>query len=491
MKSIFKTRERSEIELFFLSLVILLYLSRTAIPFFKFPFIPIYLCFIIYAIYSFYGRLFLKIKEFSRTYSLLLILAAILIISFILSDKLYLTIFKDVLNSIILLSFYFLLTLFVTKKRDLDLFVIIFLNLIAFFSIVISINGITTLLNIFSIDEGISSIVIPSVQGVEQLSTDNNFSLLIIFFGMISLIYILLKTKSYFRILLIDAILILYSINIILSGSRRGLFIFIFIIGILILNQFFSIISNRSIYKRIALATFSYLILFALTIALSWSFINYTSYTYKNSILEFAGSKNPDKARMEITSIFLKYASVLHSNSTYPEIYKKLWTPKINPFDPDSGWGTRIHKTVYPITGKNFEIVPAGSKGYLMDKTCNSSPRSGNAYSYTTISNETVTKNKILDASVFCYVSEDFDGTWALLTCEGATDGKKEDEYNLSFKGTWQKLQLKVNCLDGNAPVYLYFSKFNVSDFSSLKGYVIYAFPKVVIADKSDSLLTY
>src|SRR5665648_54147 len=449
MRSLLKTKDRSDIEIFIISLIILLYLSRTAIPFFKFPFIPIYLGFIIYTIYTLHRQLFREIMEFSRINAIFLILAAILVISFILSDKLYLTIFKDVFNAIILLSFYFLLTLFVTKKRDLDIFVITFLNLIAFFAFVISLNGIVTLLNIFSIDEGFSSIVIPTVQGAEHFSADNNFSLLIIFFGMISLIYLLLKAKSYLRILLIDAILVLYSIDIVLSGSRRGLITLIIITGILILNQFFSLISKRSIYKKIALATFSYLILLVLTIGLFWSFINYSSYALKNSILEFVGSKNPDKVRRETTFIFLKYVSVLRLNSTYPEIYKKLWTPKINPYDPDSGWGTRKHKTVYPLTGKNLEIVPAGCKGYLMDKTCNSSPRSGNAYSYTVISNKTVSKNQILKASVFCYVSEDFDGTWALLTCEGATDGKKEDEYNLNLKGTWQKLHLEVNCLDG------------------------------------------
>ena len=43
-------------------------------------------------------------------------------------------------------------------------------------------------------------------------------------------------------------------------------------------------------------------------------------------------------------------------------------------------------------------------------------------------------KNKILKASVFCYVSEDFDGTWAMLTSEGAVVGIKEAEYNWKVK---------------------------------------------------------
>jgi len=488
MRYIFKERGRIKIEIFILCLLILLYLSRTAIPFFKFPFIPIYICFISYSIITFYGRLIQKFFEFSRTFSLLLILAIILIISFILSDKLYLIIFKDVFNSIILLSFYFLLTLYVSKKDDLDLFIGTFLNLIAFFAVIISLNGIATLLNIFPADNEVTTAMISNVTATEPLSTDNNFSLLIVFFGMISLIYLLLKTSTFLKIFFIDAILILYSVDIFLSGSRRGIITLSIIVGLLFLNQFFSLFNKRSIFKRIASATLYYLVFLVLTGVLFWSFVNLTTYTFKNDFLEFTGSRNPDKVRKETTFVFLKYASVFKRNSTFPEIFKKIWTPKLNPYDPDSGWGTRKHKTIYPLTGKNIEIVPEGSKGYLMDKTCNSSSRSGNAYSYSTISNETVTKNKTLDASVFCYVSEDFDGTMALLTCEGATYGKREAEYNLNLKGTWQILHIKVNCNDGNAPVYLYFSKFDVIDFSSLKGYVIYAFPKVEIAEKSDSL---
>jgi hypothetical protein len=490
MRNLLKTRERSAIEIFILSLVIVLYLSRTAIPFLKFLFIPIYFGFTIYAIYAQRDRLFQKIKEFSSTYSILLILAAILIISFILSDKLYLTIFKDVFNSIILLSFFFLLTLFVSRKSDLDVFVNTFLKLLVFFAFVISVNSIATLLNIYSIGEELTSTASSTSQGMEPLSTDNNFSLLIVFFGIISLIYILSKSRTLIQIIFINILLLFYSIDIFFSGSRRGLITLIVIIGLLILNQLIALFKRNSFYRRIASPTLYYLILVVFTGGLLWSMINYTSYTFKNSFLKFVGSRNPDKVHVETTFVFLKYASVFRPNSTFPEIYKKIWTPKLNPYDPDSGWGTRKHKTVYPLTGKNSEIVPAGSIGYLMDKTCNSSPRSGNAYSYSTISNETVTKNKILDASVYCYVSDDFDGTWALITCEGATSGKKENEYDLNFKGTWQKLHIRVDCLYGNAPVYLYFSKFNTTDFKSLKGYVIFAFPKVEIFEKPDSLLS-
>ena len=33
------------------------------------------------------------------------------------------------------------------------------------------------------------------------------------------------------------------------------------------------------------------------------------------------------------------------------------------------------YKTVYPVAGENNEIVPKGSIGYLLDKSCTSQPQ--------------------------------------------------------------------------------------------------------------------
>ncbi len=261
------------------------------------------------------------------------------------------------------------------------------------------------------------------------------------------------------------------------------------ILGLMIFKQILKLIKQKKIFDKAVYISLSYLLSFIFVIIFFGCFIHFSSFTLKNKCLEFIGSQYPERTRRDISFIFLKYSTVVNKNVTFEDVYRKIWSPNLNPFDPDSGWGTRIHKTVFPLTGKNAEIVPVGSKGYLMDSSCNSDTRAGNAYSYTIISNETVSVNKILVASVFCYVSTDFDGEWALISCEGATEGKKGNEYDLKLKGTWQKLILRVNCLEGNAPVYLYFSKFGVTDLSSLKGYVIYAFPNVEIREKTDSIL--
>ena len=481
--------DRSKTEIFFLSLAILLYLSRTAIPFLKFPFIPIYSGLILYSIFKFKILIIKKTNVFFRNYYLLILLATILFISFLLSDKLYLIIFKDVVNSVILLSFFFFLSLFITGTEEQETFFTFLLDLIVIFACLISVNSIASLLNIFSIPGGVLSTEITSDSGTGYLSVDNNFALLLVFFGLIVLVYKLDKVHSIPKIILIDLVILLFASDIFFSGSRRGLITLIVILGLMIIRPILTLIRQKRLFDKAVYISLSYLLPLIFIIIFFGCFIHLTSFTFKNKCLEFIGSKEPETTRRDISLIILKYSSAVNKNSTFEDVYRKIWSPNLNPYDPDSGWGTRIHKTVFPLTGKNVEIVPTGSRGYLMDKSCNSNTRAGNAYSFTIISNETVSVDKILEASVFCYVSTDFDGEWALISCEGATEGKKENEYDLKFKGTWQKLSLRVNCLEGTAPVYLYFSKFAVTDLSSLKGYVIYAFPEVKIREKADSIL--
>jgi hypothetical protein len=488
METVLIANKRIGFEIRILSLTILFYLSRTAIPFLKFPFVLIYSGLFIYTVWRFKRELIGKIIEFSRIYALFIFLAVILIGSFLFSDKFYLTIFKDIFNSIILLSFFLLLTAFIDQKSDLISFIRIFLNLLIIFAIVISVNEIVTLLNINSFVEYQSTAIANNGQTYELITHDNNFALLIVFFGFISIIYVLQSTKLKIRIIFYNVILLLFSFNICLSGSRRGIIIFLIIIGLLIVNHLISLFKKKSVYKRISTVTIYFLVFLVLTSGILWSYTKYTSSVFKNRMLTFIGCKNPDAVRRAVTFTVLKYTSAVYKNSTYADIYRTIWTPNLNPFDPDSGWGTRIHKTIFPLSGQNVEIVPSGSKGYLMDRSCNSDPRSGNAYSYTTISNEVVNEGKSLEASVYCFVSEDYDGEFALISCEGATIGKTVCEYDLQFKGKWQKLSLKVNCTNGTAPVYLYFSKFGVKDFSTLKGYVIFAYPDVEIKEKKNSI---
>jgi hypothetical protein len=471
-------------------LSILFYLARTAIPFFKIPFIIFYLGLILYIVIKYNIQLFLKLKDFFIKFFLLFILIGILVISFILSDKTYLIVFKDISNSIILLSFFFLMTILISNRNDLKRFVNTFLNILTIFSFVIVISSLGSLFGILSIKEGFFTDI--GFVGSDQdfLSVDNNFTLLFVFFSTIFLISKLNGKKSNFQIILISVTLTLFSIDIFFSGSRRGLLLLVLLVIILIFSQLFAALTKSTFFIKFNSAIFYYFGFVLLFAGFLFWFSNCTSFVFKNKFLESIGSKNTEKVRFETSSMMLRYVSTFNKNKTLSDIYRSIWTPNLNPLDPDSGWGTRKHKTIFPLYGTNKEIIPEGSKGYLVDKSTESKTWNGNAYSFTNIFNENVSAADSLIATVYCYVSDNFDGGWAKLVGEGSIKGYTETDYNLKFSSTWQKLKIKVSCLNGFASIHLYVSKMGVDNLRTLNGYVIFAYPEIKIIKHSDKIVS-
>jgi len=153
----------------------------------------------------------------------------------------------------------------------------------------------------------------------------------------------------------------------------------------------------------------------------------------------------------------------------------------VSPLDPSGGWQGRT-STIIPYynlpLGKGYEDLPENAKGYKMDKTCNANTWSGNAYSYTNVRNHPCVINVKYSISVWCFVSSDFNGTWAMLECEGSSSGSIN--YDMSKKGTWQKLTMtNTATATGTFPTHLYWCKGGVTDFSTLEGYVIYLAPQI------------
>jgi hypothetical protein len=85
-------------------------------------------------------------------------------------------------------------------------------------------------------------------------------------------------------------------------------------------------------------------------------------------------------------------------------------------------------------------------------------------------------------------VSDVFNGEWVCLSSEGNTIGDVNHFYDLKNKGSWQKLSLSASCTTGEVRVFLYFSKYGVSNFSSLKGNVIFAYPTVKLIRKNEDI---
>lgn len=479
MNDSLKKEIRKVILNYVICLALLLYLFRTAIPFLKYPFLFIFILLFGYVIISYRKRLASGLVDFFSNYHLLFFLAILLVISFLSSNKIYLSVFKDVVNTIILITFLFIFTLVIKTKPELDHFIQSFINLLIVFAFGIALLRLVDLFTIFLKDDVFSADPI-----------DYNFAILPIFFGMISVIYLLVKSDSTTKKLVYNILLIIYSLSIFFAGSRRGLIAFSAVLLLLIVAQFFALTKRAGFIKQLGISTRYFLVSVICIIVSCIIFIFNSTYATKNKTLEFIGTKNLVVTKQEIASTIFRYLSVIDRTKSYSDIYDLIWTPLFDPKDPDSGWGSRIHKTIFPLTGENVGIVPSDAKGYYMDRTTNPDTINGTAYSSSILSNHVVDENKLLSASVFCYVSDECDLSMAEICSLGAM-GNPGALYDLQNKGKWQKLSFKVACTKGNASVLLFFSKSGSSDFSSLKGYIVFAFPQVEISMKNDSLLSY
>jgi hypothetical protein len=80
--------------------------------------------------------------------------------------------------------------------------------------------------------------------------------------------------------------------------------------------------------------------------------------------------------------------------------------------------------------------------------------------------------------SLYVWVSPDFNGDEVYLAAGGKRYGFTKHNYNLSKKGTWQKLYLSYSMFDGNSSVDFGFRKKQKNDSDSIKGYVLFAYPE-------------
>ncbi len=413
-------------------------------------------------------------KIILRENVLVFILLTYLIIIFLNSDKFYLSVFKDIMNIIILIIIYGLYYIYITNKSDLSYSLSVLIRLIIFLSFIISLFGILDMFDIYSINKLNSD-------GIEDSYIDTNFSLLPVFFGIVSIFYLLKKNYSVIIKIQYNFLLVFFSFYILLSGSRRGIILFVIIY---IIANLITIVKQFKVGSRIQNFNFScFPITLPILLLLMYLFFFQFSYLSKNSIFNSIGTKNKELVRIRLAAGISRIAKVFYEEIDYQKVYNNIWKNVFDPKNPDSGWGKRIHRSIYPLYGENVEIVPKGSIGYLLDNTCDASYYSNVDVSeaYSSVFDIKVVKGESYRVSVYCYVSEDFDGTSAYLMLgdsEAFNRGFRRSNYQLSKKGIWQKLELEFLSSDGIIPVYIAFMKSGVQDFSKLKGHVVFAYPE-------------
>jgi hypothetical protein len=473
-----------------LNLTFLFFIFRMAVPAFKYPFLILYPTLFLFSFIHFRKNNRsggINLKRFLIDSSFLVILILWYLFAFIFSDKIYLLIFKDLANTIVIISLFFIAILFIKSKEDLVYALKNLVKLIVIVAVIIAFSGYFYLMDTFKwID------VAPTLQNIDNVTfkphdLDNNFGILPAIFGTISLLWFLTTTKveTHNRILA-NIVLIILNCSILLSASRRGLSILLIIISLLVLIQFLSLLLKSSLLRQISVSTRSYLCTILIVTLFFAGIMHFTSNNFKNKAISSLGSRNILDTKMKLTTIAIKYALIVKKDLSFQSLYNLLWKPVFDPFDPESSWGTRNHKTIFPLTGKNVEIVPPGAKGYLIDHSTNVSTELSYCDAFSLLTRINAKEEDVYKASVFCYASEDFDGDAIRISVGTDNIIRKEVTgtpvayYDInSNKGEWRKIEITFTCSTALIPVYISVMKNGEKDFSNLNGYVIFAFPQV------------
>lgn len=478
--------KKTIIEIYILNIIILLYLFRPAIPQFKYPFILLFIFYFFYTVLIYKNRITSFITEYVQKYYLILFLVILFYLAMFFSNKLFLIVCKEAIEIAILLILLFIIELVISSEKKLTFFISNFLNITLVLSILIAV--ISTYINL-EIQNYYGFYPANNYQNnflSESLLIDRNFALIPVSFGFFILIYKLKNITSKFRLVLINLILLIFSLSIIISTSRRGLIMLMIIILGLIFCRLFSFVFKSLMIKKIV-SNLSIFYLSVIIVTLSVALIiNYGSYDFKVDTLKFLGVKDITSAKRIVTSTLYGLNSRFIKTTPYSRFNKLLWSKSFDPKDPDNGWGNGYYTTVFPLVGENVSIVPEGSIGYFLDKSCYFDHSDHHAYSNTVIATLKITENEHINSAVYCYVSSDFNGDLVCLRADGQSYGERVSHYELKFKGKWQKLSISAFCNQGEIPLGLYFNKQGVSNFSTLKGYVIFAYPQFVVETAKD-----
>lgn len=463
-------------ELLTLVLAILFFVFRGTIPFLKYPFILL-MGYLIFRVGMFHKHELLKIRfKFLRNYFLPFILFSLVILGIFSSSKLSLIVVKDVLNIAVLFVLFAFASVLIKTKEQLNRFINLFMYSVIFLSFFVSVYTLIDFL-------GIDILKIPFIWDSQTL--DNNFMLIPGYLSILSIFYLSKQKQNGLKdYVLYFFVFLFFFLLLVVSGSRRGvLLVVLFMAAALVvkLMAFRGKSDNLKVYNKIINLFF---IAFGI-VPLFIIGIYFTPSTYKNSYLKLVGTQDAPMARQRITLIFYRLSVLSGTHTDYNSLYIKFWSSGFDSRDPDTGWGSGKYTKTNEIVGINSQMVPKEAIGMIVRNDLMRVIDS-NAYNYSHFYNAILAPGQYFDASVYCYVSEDFNGDMVSIYVSGETSIDYNGFYDLNRKGTWQKLSTFAVSKGGNAIFGYGICKKDVSDISQVEGHVIFAYPEFEISTGKD-----
>ncbi len=311
-----------------------------------------------------------------------------------------------------------------------------------------------------------------------SLSVDDNFFTLVCVVGILFTSFYLFTIQKLWQSILLQLSLIALLFNIMLATSRRGLIIAALFIISYLLAWLVSWFTNSESFKRFRKNSVVFLPGIALTIFLFGYFIFGVSTLKRNQWLANSGF-NKYETVAYLNWLTMAGESIFRGEVSYDDVQKQNWRTQFDSRYPYTGWASGNYQLVHNLAELGLTKIPSNAKGAKVGNWVEARGVNGNAYYYSKLFEGSVANGKRYLATLYCFVSPDFDGSWVRLSTSGNIKGIRNWYYDLDRKGTWQKLQTTIFADSGDYKVYLYICKEKDSTFENLNGYAIYAYPEL------------
>jgi len=314
-----------------------------------------------------------------------------------------------------------------------------------------------------------------------NLINDNNFFSLFCLLGLVLAIPITVKRlKPLYSFLLQLGFYIIVTCAC-FSTSRRGLIAVALLLLIFVLISILSIPLNKlEKLRNIRINTLFFILLSLSTIGGFYWFVNVKTPAERIRCLYNHPKINKGEVTLFIGRMVIQGWLTVDGKTEYSDVDEFLWKMEFDPRYTYTGWAASNFKLVKEIEGEGFEIVPKGAEGALVDSSVRGSAWGGHAYYYSRLFDEKIAPGKNLVASVYCYVSPDFNGDNLEI---GAERTRKVETckaiYDLKNKGKWQKLEVSFVADTSPYKVGLFMRINHASDIRGLKGYMVFAYPEL------------
>lgn len=284
-----------------------------AAPNVNYLFLPLLLLFLLFSISQLSREdNSILLKKIIKYNIFLLIICCLVIWGVLISSEIELFTAKEALNGLIIVFFAINFFMFIKTRESFDRLISIFSNQLIYFSIAIAIIGIIK----YVIQ--LSGIEVPEAIFSNQIGTslnsDYNFFVLFSFLGIIALFF----NRSKFNLIKFYSFLSILFVNIIFSGSRRGMILLLILCVLFFLFGTTFRFEIKKVIYRLAL----------IIIMLAILLFSYNKYKNANSIIRKNQSIDllkTSQAQNVFTKIIYRYFTIINNKKSLYDFYLDLW----------------------------------------------------------------------------------------------------------------------------------------------------------------------